>query len=50
MADVKIDMAKLDEVHKNHERHMDQVLSDSRYWLEQYTRAYRENDKKIADM
>ena len=23
VADVKIDMAKLDEVHKNHERHMD---------------------------
>lgn len=50
VADVKLDMAAYEETHKSHERHMDQVLSDSRYWLENYTKAYRENDKRIADM
>ena len=27
---------------------MDQVLNDSKYWLERYTKAYRENDQMIA--
>ena len=50
VADVKLDMAKYEEVHKNHERHMDNVLSDSRYWMQTYSKAYKENDKKISDM
>ena len=27
---------------------MDQVLNDSKYWLDRYTKAYRENDQMIA--
>ena len=30
------------------EARMDQVLNDSKYWLERYTKAYRENDQMIA--
>jgi hypothetical protein len=27
---------------------MDQVINDSKYWLEKYTKAYKENDKNIT--
>ena len=27
---------------------MDQVINDSKYWLEKYTKAYKDNDKTIA--
>jgi hypothetical protein len=27
---------------------MDQVINDSKYWLEKYTKAYKENDKSIT--
>ena len=30
------------------EARMDQVLNDSKYWLDRYTKAYRENDQMIA--
>lgn len=27
---------------------MDQVINDCKYWLEKYTKAYKENDKNIT--
>jgi len=29
---------------------MDQTISDSKFWLEKYTKAYKENDRKIGEM
>lgn len=29
---------------------MDQVISDSKFWMEKYTKAYKENDAKIGEM
>jgi hypothetical protein len=49
-ADVKIDMASQMQKIDAQEARMDQVLNDSKYWLERYTKAYQENDKSIARM
>lgn len=29
---------------------MEQVIADSKYWLDNYTKAYKENDKKIGEI
>ena len=47
-ADVKIDMQKQMQKIDAQEARMDQVLNDSKYWLDRYTKAYRENDQMIA--
>ena len=49
-ADVKIDMANQMQKIDAQEARMDQVLNDSKYWLERYTKAYRENDQMIAKL
>ena len=43
-------MAKQTTRHENLEARMDQVISDSKFWMEKYTKAYKENDAKIGEM
>ena len=47
-ADMKIDMQRQFQKIDSQESRMDQVLNDSKYWLERYTKAYKENDQMIA--
>ena len=49
-ADVRSEMAKQTQRHENLEARMDQVISDSKFWMEKYTKAYKENDAKIGEM
>ena len=50
VADVRSEMTKQTTRHENLEARMDQVISDSKFWMEKYTKAYKENDAKIGEM
>jgi len=50
VSDVKAEMAKQTIHHTNLEGRMDQTISDSKYWLEKYTSAFKLNDSKIGEM
>ena len=48
VADARSEMVKQTTRHENLEVRMDQVISDSKFWMEKYTKAYKENDAKIG--
>lgn len=48
LGDVRQDFSRYQQRHDQHESRMDQVINDSKYWLEKYTKAYKENDKNIT--
>lgn len=48
--DCKMDMAKYEDLHKTSERHMDQVLTDAKYAMDNFSKSFKNNDSKIAEM
>ena len=47
---MRTEMQKQTLRHENLETRMDQVISDCKYWMDKYTKAYKENDAKIGEM
>ena len=35
---------------ENLETSMDRTIADAKFWMEKYTKAYKENDKKIGEL
>ena len=50
VADMRAEMQRQTTRHENLETRMDQVISDSKFWMEKYTKAYKENDAKIGEL
>lgn len=42
--DMKRDFDRYSERHDLHEVRMDQTINDTKFWLEKYTQAYKDND------
>ena len=50
IVDMRNDFLKNKTANDNLENRMEQVLADSKYWLEKYTKAYKDNDAKIGEL
>ena len=50
IADMRGEMLKNTQSHDQLEMRMEQVIADSKFWLEKYTKGYKENDAKIGEM
>lgn len=50
VSDVKQDMLRNQTRHDNLESRMDTTIADAKFWLEKYTKGYKENDAKIGEM
>ena len=50
VADMRAEMSRQTTRHENLETRMDQTITDSKFWMEKYTKAYKENDAKIGSM
>ena len=50
ISDVKQDMLRNQTRHDNLESRMDTTIADAKFWLEKYTKGYKENDAKIGEM
>lgn len=50
VSDVKQEMARNQTRHENLETRMDQTIADAKFWLEKYTKGYKENDAKIGEL
>lgn len=43
-------MQRQQQRHENLETRMDKTIQDCKYWLDKYTKAYKENDAKIGEL
>ena len=50
IVDMRNEFLKNKTANDNLENRMEQVLADSKYWLEKYTKAYKDNDAKIGEL
>ena len=50
VADCRAEMARQTLRHDNLESRMDHVISDSKFWLDKYTKAYKDNDAKLGEV
>lgn len=50
VADMRGEMHKNTQSHDNVEMRMEQVIADAKFWLEKYTKGYKENDAQIGKM
>jgi len=47
---VREEIAKQNHSNNSLEQRMEQVVADAKFWLEKYSKAYKENDAKIGEM
>ena len=50
IVDMRNEFLKNKTSNDNLENRMEQVLADSKYWLDKYTKAYKDNDAKIGEL
>lgn len=50
VAEAKAEMQRQQQRHENLETRMDKTIQDCKYWLDKYTKAYKENDAKIGEL
>ena len=50
VTDVKNEMARNQTRHDNLEQRMETTIADAKFWLEKYTKGYKENDAKIGEL
>ena len=50
MADIRAEIAKDRSKTDGLEQRMDETITDAKFWLEKYTKAYKENDAKIGEI
>ena len=50
VTDMRMELSKQTIVHENSEVRMDQTITDSKFWLEKYSKMFKDNDRKIGAM
>ena len=50
VAEAKAEMQKQMQLQESLETRMDRTIQDCKYWLDKYTKAYKENDAKIGEL
>ena len=50
VAEAKAEMQRQQQRHESLENRMDKTIQDCKYWLDKYTKAYKENDAKIGEL
>ena len=50
MTDIRGEMSRNQTRHESLETRMDQTISDCKFWMDKYTKAYKENDAKIGEI
>ena len=50
VSDLRAEMSRQSTRNENLEGNMDRTIADAKFWMEKYTKAYKENDAKIGEL